>query len=385
MRLRVYSLAEAPLGTQMEPSTLIETRAAVRAGTEEHRRAARMRKVRPVAFVPRNVEAEPALQTVTANVSRGGMLLVTRQDHFPPAGAAVLLMPFEMSTGAAPDSNAAIQGRIVYTRFSSKAKLRFAGLKFEQDLPERTARMLGLDGAPDSVTDAIATLEELEANAHRAMIPVEAMRRPAPMAMEAVELEPRRAEPVREISDEFAAVQREFIMSTAVFLDNWGEERIRRSLSERHALARAKGAEGLRAMKRDWTELRGRFREMAAAEIDLRGMTAQVPGANPYYNAEQDQPRTEIMQALRKMAGHIGRILIRHGFDDIGPGNDWMLIASERGAVSFAGAMGYSDAMRDALLRAGAVHAEMARAREQSAAAREQEAQAEALRLWDRA
>jgi len=111
----------------------------------------------------------------------------------------------------------------------------------------------------------------------------------------------------------------------------------------------------------------------------------QGTGASPYYNDKFDQPRAEIMQALRKIAGHIGRILVRHGFEDIGPGSDWALIPSERGAVTFAGAMGFSEGMRDALIRAGAAQMEMKRTQEQSGAAREEAAQAEALQLWERA
>jgi len=369
----------------MEPSTLIDLRPVAREGSDEHRRATRMRKVRPVAFVPRNVEAEPALQTVTANVSRGGMLLVTRQDHFPPAGASVLLMPFEMASGTAPDSAAAIQGRIVYTRFSPKAKLRFAGLKFEQELPERAARMLGLDGAPDAVTDAITTLEELEAKATRLFVPTEAIRIAAPRAAEPEYPVVRPIEDGREVSDDFAAAQREFIFATAAFLAEWGEERIRKSLRERHALARAKGAEGLRGMKRDWTDLRQGLRESVAAEIDLRTAAMQGLGANPYYNEKYDQPRAEIMQAMRKIAGQIGRILIRHGFDDIGPGSDWALMPSERGVVIFSGAMGFSESMREALMRAARAQAELRRAQEQSGVARDETARAEALVVWDRA
>ncbi len=272
---------------------MAESRAA--GGTAEHRRAARMRRVRPVAFVPRNVDAAPSLQTVTANVSRGGMLLVTRQDHFPPAGAAVLLMPFEVSAGSAADANAAIQGRIVYTRFSSKARLRFAGLKFEEDLRERAARMLGLDGAPDAVADAVTTLEELESNAGRGLAAIGPILRPAAPVMEAGYAAPRGSVAGRDLSAEFAGAQREFILATAAFLGEWGEGRIRRSIGERHALARAKGIVGLRAMKADLDQARRSFSVLVEVEIGRSMETGkdEATEANPYYNLRLDQPPRE--------------------------------------------------------------------------------------------
>ncbi len=268
---------------------MAESRAA--GGTAEHRRAARMRRVRPVAFVPRNVDAAPSLQTVTANVSRGGMLLVTRQDHFPPAGAAVLLMPFEVSAGSAADANAAIQGRIVYTRFSPKARLRFAGLKFEEDLRERAARMLGLDGAPDTVTDAITTLDELESVTLRAPQTIET---PPPTRAISIEdiVPPTRVavSAERDPRVELDAARREFFRAAAAFLAEWGEARIRQTLAERHA--RAKGIVGLRAMKADLDQARRSFSVLVEVEIGRSMETGrdEATESNPYYNLRLDQP-----------------------------------------------------------------------------------------------
>lgn len=356
-----------------------------RANPEENRRATRVRKVRPVAFLPRSIDAAPALQTVTANISRGGMLLVTRQDHFPPAGASVLLMPFDVAAARVPDKGSAIEGRIVYTRFSPKAKLRFAGLKFEQDLPDGTARLLGLDGAPDAVTDAVATLEQLEARA-----PMSAMRAPVmePIAVAAPMpvAEPLPiAMPDSDAAAEFTAAQRDFALAAAAFMGEWGEARIRKSLGERHALARAKGVEGLRAMKREWTELRGRLREIVAAEIDLRAMAADGADGNPFYNERLDQPRAEIMQAMRMIAGRVGTILVRHGFDDVGAGNDWIIEPTGRGTITYAGAIDYSDAMRESLMRAASAREAMQAAEDAVAQSREDAARGEAIHLWDRA
>lgn len=366
--------------------------------SQDNRRAARVRKVRPVAFVPRSADAEPAMRTVTANVSRGGMLLVTRQDSFPPAGSSVLLMPFEVSAQSTPDAAAAIQGRIVYTRFSPRAQLRFAGLKFEQELPARAAQILGLDGRPDSVADAVATLEELESMAGPARPVIAATIQEVDRAEQEyiVRAPERRATemtgggPEGRVRDALTAIRMEFMRATAAFMEAWGESRIRETLGARNALARAKGVDGLREMKREWIGLRGNFEAMADAEFEKSGVWPRtgcndLAGPAPYYNAEQDQPRAAMMQALRNLAGHVGRLLVRHGFDDIGPGSDWALVTGERGTLTFAGQMAFSDEMRTALMRAAQLHVELQRAMEQAGLMRENEARAEALRIWDRA
>jgi len=365
--------------------------------TQDNRRAARVRKVRPVAFVSRSADAEPAMRTVTANVSRGGMLLVTRQDSFPPAGSSVLLMPFDVSAAASPDAAAAIQGRIVYTRFSPRAKLRFAGLKFEQELPVRAAQILGLDGRPDSVSDAVATLEELEAMSAPAR-PMRADEIPredeyeyfvdrAPAVGPA---ETAHGGPEGRVRAALADARTEFMRATAAFMAAWGEARLRDTLGMRHALARAKGVDGLREMKREWIGLRGNFEALAEAEFEKSGVWPRtgcndLAGPGPYYNTEQDQPRPAIMQILRNLAGQVGRLLVRHGFDDVGTGTDWALVPAERGALTFTGLMAFSDEMRGALMRAAQLHVEMQRVTEQADLTRENEARAEAVRLWDRA
>lgn len=394
MPFRLLDVGNTLGGNSMEPM-LDQPRAA----GPDNRRAARVRKVRPVAFVSRRAEAEPAMRTVTANVSRGGMLLVTRQDSFPPAGSSVLLMPFEVSAQAAPDAGAAIQGRIVYTRFSPRAQLRFAGLKFEQELPVRAAQILGLDGRPDSVSDAVMTLEELESMAG----PTHALRMPElprereqqnqyiERAAEPRAMETAKGGPEGRVRAALMEARMEFIRATAVFMEAWGEARMRDTLGLRHALARAKGVDGLRDMKREWAGLRGNIAVLAEAEFEKNGVWPRVgldPAVEkslPYYNLEYDQPTPAIMQTLRMLAGQVGRLLVRHGFDDVGAGSDWTLVPGERGSLTFTGAMAFSDDMRTALIRAGQLHGELRRAIEQGGLMRENEARAEALRFWDRA
>ena len=101
-----------------------------------------------------------ARKTVSANVSRGGMLLVTREDLFPPEGTWIDLVP-QPSSGASGNTKG-IPGRIVHTRFSSEAQLRFAGLEFTEELSEDAARAIGLHSSEDNVVDALRTLQELE-------------------------------------------------------------------------------------------------------------------------------------------------------------------------------------------------------------------------------
>ncbi len=91
------------------------------------------------------------------------------------------------------------------------------------------------------------------------------------------------------------------------------------------------------------------------------------------------------MESLRDLAGHVGRVLIQHGFEDAGAGSDWVPIAQGHGLVSFRGSMGISETMRETMLRMAGLHNDLRRTVEQTGKARETEALTEVLRLWDRA
>lgn len=340
----------------------------------DHRRSPRIRKVRPVAFSIAE-GGGAARRTVSANVSRGGMLLVTRHDRFPPAGTAVELTPFnEHQPGAA------IPGRIVYTRFSPRADLRFAGLKFEADLNDDAAALIGLEGGEDPVDAALKKLEELDG-------PAEAPLQPAP------EASPAQPDDVARLRAHLDAAADELLAATHQFLSEWGEAYLRRTIADKHALARAKGAAGVGALKEEWRALQSDFPALIDAQINRGflwpsredGSSATARAKNPFYDMERDQAPPELVEELRKLLGFMGRILVRHGFDDLGDGSEWVPVAHENALVSYRGRLVLPDALREVLCRAARDYEAYTSLMPQINEAREEDARREALRLWDEA
>lgn len=363
----------------IEPST------SAAPSSPENRRGPRKRKVRPVAFTAVGNIAAPAHRTVTANVGRGGALLVTRRDHFPPAGSALTLMPFDIGNGRKDRAAIAIRGRVVYTRFSPRTELRFAGLKFEADLSDSEAHMIGLDGSPDAVSDTLRTLEQIEG-----LEEFEFVSEATPVIARttaSVESEMER------LLAEMEGARDSFLRASGVFIASWGEGHLREVIAERHALARAKGAVGLRSLKSEWLALREEFPALVDAQLNRDSVwphrrlrlpdSAAIAKDQWFYDVERDQPPRCIMIELRKLAGFVGRLLIRHGFEDIGQDGSWEPITHENALVSYRGPLVISDPMRDALCRGAALQSEIAHALEQAAAIGESESRSEALRLWD--
>lgn len=350
--------------------------------TEDHRRAARIRKVRPVAFASAGSEGDASRRTVTANVSRGGMLLVSRKDRFPPAGVAVTVMPYDEQLPLGAGWPVAIPGRVVYTRFSPRTNLRFAGLKFETELSENAARSIGMDGAPDAVAHTLQALERVEALADEAASA-------APHAATGKSID-RDLNTVRRKMDEACA---DFFVATELFMRSWGETRLRETIAKRHALALAKGATGLRAMKDEWRALEQGMPALVDAQLNRdslwphRAETARRKADAEvwFYDIERDRPPARIMNELRKLAGFIGRVIIRHGFEDIGTRGEWTPIAHERALVFFSGKFAVSDAMCDSLKRAAALEIQYRQLCKRSETASDEAMQAQALSLWERA
>ncbi len=354
---------------------------------EDHRRAARMRKVRPVAFAPAGRETDAARRTVTANISRGGMLLVSRKDRFPPAGSALTIMPYDPETRTDSSAAISIPGRIVYTRFSPRTELRFAGLKFESDLSDSDARSIGLDGAPDAVARTLQALEKVEALADASELTV--MGPASAPTAQSIERE------LRALRERMDAACAEFFLATERYLAAWGEKRLRDTISERHALARAKGVAGLRGLKEEWRSLKEGLPALIDAQLNRDSIwphralvTARsAVEANDvwFYNTERDQPPQRIIDELRKLAGFIGRMVVRHGFEDIGTGGDWTPVAHERGLVLYRGPLVISDPMRDALCNGARLQQDAAAVLGRAGEVEEAEARAEAIRLWESA
>jgi hypothetical protein len=344
-----------------------------------------MRKVRPITFVSRGQEGAVFRRTVTANVSRGGMLLVSRKDQFPPAGAALTVTPYDPDSDSGDAQGHPIAGRIVYTRFSPRTELRFAGLKFETELTETDAHSIGLDTPPDAVARTLQALERVEALAGRTS-PTSRVNL-APSTTKSIS---RELGMVRHRMDDACA---EFLRATERFIVEWGDTRLRETVAERHALARAKGATGLRAFKDEWRSLKEDMAGLVDAQLNRDSLwphrmladsdRAPDPQEVWFYDGERDRPPQRIMDELRKLAGFIGRISIRHGFEDLSNDSDWVPIAHERALVSYRGRLSISDTMREALVRGACIQEDartlLARAEE----AADLDARGEALRLWD--
>jgi hypothetical protein len=368
----------------MEQATF-ESRASATA--HENRRAARIRRVRPVAFSVNGGAGTLAQRTVTANISRGGMLLVTRQDRFPPAGSSLTLMPYQCDNAIRLPAATSLPGRIVYIRFSPRAELRFAGLKFETDLDDHAARLIGLHGAPDEVSDTLKLLERIEALPDTA-----AERSVGPQAVPTTQTLERE---FAQLGEDMERTTSRFIDATVAFLITWGETLLRETIARRHPLARAKGVQGLARLKGEWRELIGGLPAIAEAQLDrdplwphrsVSGLRSRMDtGEAWFYDVERDQPPDRILRELRKLAGFIGRLVVRHGFEDVSADGDWVLITTERALVSYRGRLTVSDAMRDALREGARLQAELAGLIARSEDVRESEARAEALRLWDEA
>ncbi|MCH8204970.1 MAG: PilZ domain-containing protein [Candidatus Hydrogenedentes bacterium] len=373
--------------------------------TRENRRSRRIRRVQPVGFKQADSSMGEARKTVSANVSRGGMLLVTREDLFPPEGTWIDLM-LQPSSGASTNANG-IPGRIVHTRFSPEAQLRFAGLKFTENLSEDAARAIGLHSSEDNVVDALRTLQELEAS-FRGKV------RSAPM-VEAEEVSrPRTETPEPSLRDipgpdlgvpladinveaerlrlEMEATVKQFLRATGPYLREWAERKVAGTVTKRHALSRAKGIEGLRALKvelrmliEDYptlidTQLNGD--ELWAHRSDFDGKT---DGTQSYYDEENEKPAMWLVDGFRRLMGFTGVLLIKHGFDELSKESDWAPLSHEQAVVAYRGRFAFSDEMMTILKRAAALYDAMAANDATLRDENETHARDAAHRLWDEA
>jgi len=350
----------------------------------EKRRNERVRKVCPVTLYMPGDGSAPAHRIVTANISPGGMLLVSRMDRFPPAGCAVRVRPEAHEAQPLP-------ARVVYTRYSARAEMRFAGVKFETEVNDTDLRWFDLTHPDDELGVALERLAEIEI-APPAPAPAQAPRpepRPAPDALPARSpLKPVGPALPPEESVGFEPLRESVLAALATFAGEWGEAYIRDTIVRRHALARAKGVEGMRELKRAWR----------AAEAELPGLldrtfTLPEPHAanapelteNPWYDEEQDQSGRPILESLRTALGVVGRILIEHGYEDPAQSPEWTTAPATSARVRYAGPLQISDALRSELRRAAHAHTEtLARDRraQHETRARQRE---ELIRWWESA
>ena len=373
--------------------------------TRDGRRSPRIRRVQPVGFRQADGSAGEARKTVSANVSRGGMLLVTREDMFPPEGTWVNLMP-SPSSGDVTYSNA-IPGRIVHTRFSREAKLRFAGLEFSGELSDDAARAIGLHLSEDNVVDALKTLQELEES-------FRGEARSAPKA-EVVEVSPPRAETytrsmqsmpgpdlgvpsadlgveAERLRLEMEAAVKQFLMATGPYLCDWAERKIADTVATKHALSRAKGVEGLRALKVELRMLITDYPTLVEAQLNEDELWAhrsdfdgKTDGTQSYYDKDSEKPAMWIVDGFRRLMGFTGVLLIKHGFDELSKKSEWAPLSHERAVVAYRGRFAFSDEMISTLKRAAALYDAMAANDTMLCEEDEAHARDAARRLWDEA
>jgi len=297
-----------------------------------------------------------------------------------------------------------ISGRIVYTRFSPEAKLRFAGLEFSSELSDDAARAIGLHSSEDNVVDALRTLQELEES-------FRGEARPEPKA-EATEISRPRTQtrasgmpgpdlgvPSADLSVEaerlrleMEASVKQFLMATGPYLREWAERKVAGTVTRRHALSRAKGIEGLRALKvelrmliEDYptlidTQLNGD--ELWAHRSDFDGKT---DGTQSYYDEENEKPAMWLVDGFRRLMGFTGVLLIKHGFDELSKESDWAPLSHEQAVVAYRGRFAFSDEMMTILKRAAALYDAMAANDAMLREENEAHARDAARRLWDEA
>lgn len=363
----------------------------------ENRRTARVRRVLPMGFKPAGqAMTAAARKTVSANISRGGMLLVTRQDEFPAAGIWIDLMP--MAPAGEIGAGSSLSGRIVYKRFSPKAELSFAGLEFAEELSPDAARSVRLDSAEDDVIDALKTLQELEDRCD-AEAPVKTGAAMAPLALG------EECEPPLEVYDvgvetsdleieverlylELESTCKRFMEQTRSFICAWAEKKLVDTVAERHALSRAKGTEGLRALKSELTSLVEDYPALIDAQLNRdehwphRDEVKDATGTMNYYDAENERPARWLVDEIRRLMGFTGVVLIKHGYDELSKQSDWAPVSRGQAVVAYRGRFAISDEMA-ASLKLGALQFDALREKSKRLqAAREMLARDEIRRMW---
>jgi hypothetical protein len=291
-------------------------------------------------------------------------------------------MPYDAEAADESIGHVSIPGRIVYTRFSPRTNLRFAGLKFEAALNEHAARSIGVDDAPDAVAHTFQALERVEAIADQ--------RSPN---IKVVPVMPGSDRGLRSLRRQLDEACMEFFHATENFLRTWGEERLRATIAERHALTLAKGAAGIRGLKAEWLAFGQEIPALVDAQLNrdslwphrAQNVTRLVENGDDvwFYDFDRDRPPARILAELRKLAGFVGRLSIRHGFEDVLESGDWAPLAHEQGLVTFTGKFAVSDGMCAPLKRAGAIEEDFRRLLREEDEAGESAQRAKALKLWD--
>ncbi len=373
--------------------------------TRENRRSRRIRRVQPVGFKQAGSYMGEARKTVSANVSRGGMLLVTREDLFPAEGTWIDLVP-QPSSGASRNAKG-IPGRIVHTRFSHEAQLRFAGLEFTEELSEDAALAIGLHSSEDNVVDALRTLQELE-DSFRGESPPAAMAEAEKVSRPRIEMPepsmpgipgPDLGVPSADLSVEaerlrleMEAAVKQFLMATGTYMREWAEEKVADTVTKRHTLSRAKGIEGLRALKSEVRMLIEEYPALVDTQMGRDELWAhrsefdgKTDGAKGYYDTENEKPAMWLLDEFRGLMGFTGVLLIKHGYDELSKTSEWAPLSHEQAVVAYRGRFALSNEMMATLKRAAALYDAMAANDAMLREENEAHARDAARRLWNEA
>ena len=345
----------------------------------ELRQSTRVRRVQPVRFRAAGSTDMPTRKTVSANVSRGGMLLVSRTDSFPPSGTWIDLVP-QSANGALMDDRD-ISGRIVYTRISPENSLAFAGLEFLNGLDERSAHAFGLVSGEDTVLDALNTLQELEkacrTGSPRTSVSPKPISESAPMVID-------------QLGGAFDLARAQFLSATESFLRSWAKETVIENVIEHHAVSLNKGAEGLGTLKSDLRTLLDSYPSMVdemlnARERRPRDSDSRSPlrETTSYYDAENDNPAPWIAEALRNLMGSAGELLAKHGYEVHLHGSDWTNGSTESSAFRYRGSFTLPEELTTALMHLDELANRLSDSAVQWANSEEDRVRMEARRLWD--
>lgn len=350
----------------------------------ENRQYTRIKRVRPINFHSSDLGQETAQRTVTANVSRGGMLLVTREDNFPVEGTLVEVYP-QASQGE-PESRSGIASQIVYTRFSPKTDLHFAGLRFVDSLSDNAALLLGLDSGEEKVLHALRALEEIEGG-YGKEVPDEAAPRAEDVAD--IELESHR---LREALEESS---KDFMATARIFMKDRIEETFAQAIESRHELSHAKGVVGLRAMKDELELLLEDIPMMVEGELNRDELwphrsektaeKAETLGIRFYYDEDNGRPAGRIIESLRRLLGFAGVVLVKHGFAELRRGGDWSLAAGAGAQMSYRGQCMFSELLLETTRQVSGQFEQLCNNDRRLMQARENYAKREARALWEKA
>ena len=185
---------------------------------------------------------------------------------------------------------------------------------------------------------------------------------------------------------------KQFLMATGSYMREWAEQKVTDTVTARHTLSRAKGIEGLRALKTELRMLIEEYPALVDAQMSRDELWAhrsefdgKTDGTKGYYDAENEKPALWLVDEFRRLMGFTGVLLIKNGYDELSKKSEWAPLSHEQAVVAYRGRFALSDAMMSALKRAAALYDAMAANDAMLCGENEAHARDAARRLWDEA